>query len=130
MFERDFLTVAINFFASSSSLALPRTSPVCALGESLYVGFSTVAFARNGKTKQPDIKVSLRVLDEKGKPTMPQPLSGRANKGIPENLKFLPMQFGITMNRPGRFTVELTAVDQISGKSSTVRFPIRAIALD
>ncbi len=105
------------------------TPPVGTIGETLYVNFGAVNFQRDKKTKQPDISVSMRIFDDKGKPTFAKPLSGRANKGILESFKVIPMQFGLTMNRVGRFTVELTAKDELSGKTSTVKFPIRVVSL-
>jgi hypothetical protein len=97
------------------------------VGEVLYVGFAAVGFARGEKTGQPDLAVSLRVLDAKGKETMPAPLTGRASADVPEDMKILPMQFGLTLNRAGQFTVELSARDQVSGRMSQVRFPLRVV---
>jgi hypothetical protein len=37
------------------------------------------------------------------------------------------MTFGLTLDRAGRYTIELTAHDQISGKTSTVNFPVRIL---
>jgi hypothetical protein len=124
----DFGLVRVGTFADS--LAKTPIAPVGVVGGSLYVHFAAVGFARAKESGQPDLDVSLRVLDEAGKPTMPAPLSGRANADIPSSVKILPMQFGLTLNRPGRFTVELNATDRLSGKTSQVRFPIRVEALE
>ena len=42
----------------------------------------------------------------------------------------VPMTFGLTMNRAGRFTIELTAEDRITGKSATISYPIRVFPLE
>ena len=40
------------------------------------------------------------------------------------------MQFGITLNKVGNFTVELEATDKISGKSAKVHLPLRVVSLN
>lgn len=97
------------------------------IGESIYVHFSAVNFARDKETKEPNIEVALRILDDKGMPTEAVPLNGKANKNIMEAFKLLPMQFGLTLNRAGRFTIELTAIDHLAGKTDTVRLPLRVL---
>jgi hypothetical protein len=106
------------------------TAPVGVVGESLYVNFSAVNFARDKATKQPSLSVKMRLLDEQGKPTFATPLTGRANSGIAESLQILPMQFGVTLNRVGRFTVEIEATCEICGTSKRVTFPLRVVDLD
>ena len=97
------------------------------VGQVVYVGFAAVGFARDKTSGQPDLNVSLRVLDENGKATMPAAMSGRANADVPEDLHILPMQFGLTLNRTGHFTVVLDATDRLSGKTSQVRFPLGVV---
>lgn len=100
-------------------------STVGVIGESLFVNFAVVGFTR--KDGQPDISATLRILDENGKATMPHPLSGRANAGVQEEIQILPLQFAVTQNRVGSFTIELKAKDELTGKESTVRFPVRVV---
>jgi hypothetical protein len=102
-------------------------SPVGVVGDSIYLNFSAVGFARDPKTKQPNIKASMRVLDEKGQPAGSAKMNGEAKSDVPENMAVVPMQFGITLNRTGRFTLELTATDVLTGKTSTVAFPVRVV---
>jgi hypothetical protein len=102
-------------------------SPVGVVGDSIYLNFSAIGFARDPKTKQPHIKAVMRVLDEKGQPTGSAKMNGEAKSDVPENMPVVPMQFGITLNRTGRFTLELTATDVLSGKTATVTFPVRVL---
>jgi hypothetical protein len=102
-------------------------SPVGVVGDSLYMNFSAVGFERDAKTKQPNIKVSMRVLDEKGQPVKGAKMSGEANSDVPKDFQVVPMQFGVTLNREGRFTLEITATDVISGKTAQVQFPVRVV---
>ncbi|MCI0464462.1 MAG: hypothetical protein L0Z62_46610 [Gemmataceae bacterium] len=124
----DFGLVRVGTFADREGKV--PTPPVGVVGESLYVNFSAVGFARAKDKKEPQIDVALRVLDDKGKPTMATPLSGQAGSDHPLELKLVPMQFGLTLNRAGRFTVELSATDRISGKRSQVTFPLRVLDLE
>jgi hypothetical protein len=105
-------------------------SPVGVVGGSLYVNFSAVGFARDPKTKQPDIQVEMRVLDDKGQATFAKPLSGRVYEDVGRAVRVIPLGFGLTMNRPGNFTVELRARCGICDKSVTVRLPVRILAME
>ena len=57
-------------------------------------------------------------------------LTGIVNKDVPKDVQILPMQFGITLNRLGNFTMELEATDKISGKSAKTRLPLKVVAVD
>lgn len=105
-------------------------SPISVVGESAYLQISTVGFARNKDTKQPDLQISMRILDDKGQPTMAKPLVGKINANVEPKDQMLPVQFGITMNRVGRFTVEVTAEDRVSGKRAQINYGIRVLELD
>ncbi len=98
------------------------------VGETVYLSFAPVGFARDKTTKQPDVHVTMRVLDDQGKPTFAKALSGTVNKDVPEDLKLMSMHFGITLNRIGNFTVELAATDKISGKAAKVNLPLKVVA--
>jgi hypothetical protein len=100
-------------------------SPVGVVGDSIYLNFTAVGFTRDSKTKQPHVKVEMRALDEKGQPVKGAKMFGSANADVPESLLAIPMQFGITLNREGRFTLEVTATDALSGKTAKVLFPVK-----
>jgi hypothetical protein len=117
----------VNVGTSADTAATIAWSPVGVVGDSIYLNFSAVGFARDPKSKQPNIKASMRVLDDKGQPTGSAKMFGEAKSDVPENLAVVPMQFGITLNRTGKFTLELTATDVLTGKSSTVAFPVRVL---
>jgi hypothetical protein len=123
---RDFGLVRVGLFADQ--LGKVPAPPVGVPGQVLFVNFSAVGFERNKTKGQPDIEVSLKLLDDKGKPTLEHPLKGRANADVPENLHLVPMQFGLTLTRVGRFTVQLSATDRHNGKTAQVSFPIRVVA--
>lgn len=122
----DFGLVRVGTFADAD-LQVP-TSPVGVVGQPLYIGLSTVGFTRAGKNKQPAVDVRLRVLDAEGRPAAPAPLTGEIKTGVPSEEQLLAMQFGLTLSRPGRFTIELTARDLAAGKTSRVTFPVRVLS--
>jgi hypothetical protein len=99
------------------------TAAVFACGQGVWVQASAVGFAR-GRDKQPNVTFEMRVLDESGKPTTANPVTGAPPKDLPADLAGLPMGFPLTLNRPGKFTVELQATDRISGKKAAMSFPI------
>jgi hypothetical protein len=102
--------------------------PVGTVGSHLFVSFAVTGFTR-GSDKQPDIKVSLRIVDEKGKPTIANPLTGHV-KDLSAGERVVPMQFGLSLDRVGRYTVELSAQDALTGKTASVSFPVRILPAD
>jgi hypothetical protein len=93
-------------------------------GEWLWVQFGVVGFARGQADKQPDVAVEMRILDESGKPTRAKPISVEVNKDVPDNALAVPMRLLLSLNRAGKFTVELTATDKVGNKTAKVSFPL------
>lgn len=124
----DFGIVQVGLFADSE--ARVPMSAVAVVGDSAYLRFSTVGFQRDKDKKQPNIEVSMRILDEKGQPTLAKPLTGKINADTDPKDQMLPVQFGLTMNRAGRFTIELTSDDKISGKRSQIQYAVRVLPLE
>jgi hypothetical protein len=93
-------------------------------GEWLYVHVGVVGFARNSSAKQPDVSVAMRVLDEDGKPTTARPITIKVDKDVPETAPSLPVRLLLSLNRSGKFTVELTATDRVDNKTATLSFPL------
>jgi hypothetical protein len=91
---------------------------VFACGQGVWVHTSAVGFMR-GPDKNPAVVFEMRVLDDSGKPTLAHPVIGTPPKGVPVDLSGLPMGFPLTLNRPGKFTIELQATDRLSGKKAT-----------
>jgi hypothetical protein len=124
----DFGLIRVGVSADREGLV--PCSPVVELGESLYVNFAVTGYGRDKTGKQPQVEVAMRIFDENGKPTLARPLTGKVEGDVPEKLQAIPMQFGMTANHAGRFSVELTAVDRVSGKTARVNFPFRVVAVD
>lgn len=96
---------------------------VYAAGQGIWVHTSAVGFGR-GDGKQPHVAFSLRVLDQSGKSIYDKPLTNTISKDVPEKSPVIPMAFPLSLNRPGKFTVELLASDEIGRKKSKISFPI------
>jgi hypothetical protein len=93
-------------------------------GQPLWVNFVVVGFGRAESGGQPNLTVTLNVLDETGKPTMAKPFTGEVSQNVPAQAQALPLQFLLDLNRPGKFTVALTATDRVSQKTANLSFPL------
>jgi hypothetical protein len=124
----DFGIVHVGLFADAET-RVPN-SAIGVVGDSVFMHFSAIGFARDKDKKQPDLRVSMRILDEQGKPTMAKPITGKIDSDVPADARWLPMQFGLTLNRAGRFTIELTAEDRITSKTSRFSYGIRVLPLE
>jgi hypothetical protein len=102
-------------------------APFLSVGESAWVNFTAVGFGRDARSKQPDLAVTLRVLDAAGKPTLAKPFSGKVNKDVPEKATSVPLQFDVELNRPGAFSIELVANDKVNGKETKLVLPLNVL---
>jgi hypothetical protein len=93
-------------------------------GDWLFLHVGVVGFERNGSGKQPDVAVAMTVRDENGKPVTAKPVTVEVNKDVPESAAAVPVRLLLSLNRPGKFTVELTATDRLSKKTATLSFPL------
>jgi hypothetical protein len=97
------------------------------VGESLYVNAELIGFSRPAGT-QPNLVVEMRVLDEKGQPTLPKPFTDTVDKDVPDKTALVPFQFLVSLNRAGKFTLELKATDQVGKKTVTQTIPFQVFA--
>lgn len=119
--KKDFGLVRLALTSDADGL-LPV--PVVGVGQPLWVHYGIVGFARGGAEKQPQVAVEIRIVDDSGKATTDKPLAGSVTKGVPESLPGLPMNFLLSPNRSGKFTVEITATDNLARKSAKLSFPL------
>lgn len=119
----DFGLVAVNpTHDEVGRLVAPASGTV---GETRWVQFTVVGFARDAKTKQPNVEFTLEFLDEKGQPTLGQPIRHVQNAGVDEKDAVFGQHVPVFMNRPGRFAVRVTAVDKVTNKRAQFELPIR-----
>jgi hypothetical protein len=96
-------------------------------GQSVYVHFAAVGFARDEKTKQPNVEVEMAVTLKDGTPALAKPTSIVIDKDVGAEDSGIPLRFLLPMNRAGEFNVELKATDKISKATSKVVLPIKVL---
>lgn len=97
-------------------------------GQFLWVHFEVAHFVRDKTSKQPNVTMQVRVLDEAGQPTMAKsPMVHEAKENIDEKVKGIPDRFLIPMNRAGKFTIEITTEDKLGGKSARALIPLTVL---
>jgi hypothetical protein len=99
----------------------PASLPVA--GQTVWLHLAAVGFERSKESGQPDVTLEVRLLDDKGEPTTKKPITGTINKGVPAKTDVLPLQFPLSLNRAGKFTIKIKATDKISGKSVELSAP-------
>lgn len=124
---RDLKVLAKDFALVRTTVTLDTEAhypaAVFACGQGVWVQSSAVGFGQ-GRDKKPNVVFEVRVLDDSGRPTLAKAVTGTPPKDLPDNLSGLPMAFPLTLNRPGKFTVELQASDLVGGKKFKMSFPI------
>ena len=101
---------------------------VLACGQGVWVHCSAVEFARAAANKQPNLVFEVRVLDDSGKPTLTKPIVHKIDKGIPANEKKVPLAFPLSLNRAGKFTLEVVARDEVAGKTAKFVLPLTVLS--
>jgi hypothetical protein len=103
---------------------LPFVGP----GQPFWVNFSAVGFGRDRAKGKPDLAVTMRLLEEDGRPTAAKPAAGAINQeDVPAKVQALSMQFLVAPNRVGKFTIELKATDKVDGKTATLSLPLAVL---
>jgi hypothetical protein len=94
------------------------------VGETLWVQFTVVGFGRDAKTKQPNVEFTLEFFDEKGQPTLGQPIRD-SQTSVEEKDAVFGQNVPVFMNRPGRFVVRVSALDKVTNKRAQFDLPVR-----
>jgi len=104
--------------------------PVAVVGDPRGLRYALVGFDLD-KGKQTDVTVSIRVLDDKGKPTLAKPLSSDIKKdgtsfGGVMDFRETPIE----TNRPGTYTIELTARCNVSKTDVKETLTLKVVEVD
>jgi hypothetical protein len=97
------------------------------VGQNVWLHAAVVGFQRDEKG-QPNVDLEVRILDEKGKLTTAKPFTGNINKEVRAKANALPLQFLLALNRAGKFTIEVKAMDKPSRKTFGNTFSINVLA--
>ncbi len=123
--KKDFGIVAV---LTTYDLRMEFPAPTSGtVGQTIFIWMSIASFERDAKTKQPNVEIEFTVLDEKGQPTLEKPVKQVQNSGIEADKGAFRVIFPLYMNRPGTFTVRVTAVDKVANKTSTYELPVTVI---
>jgi hypothetical protein len=93
--------------------------PLAVAGQSYLLTFTLVGWGTNDKTNEPDVLAEIQITDtETNKPTLSQPITGKVTALRDEfkKVKVIPMQFPLNLNRAGKFKINITATDKVTGK--------------
>jgi hypothetical protein len=137
-FDRKFEVAAPKFGIIRTALAYdkpptapPPAPPVAVPGQSLLAFFTIVNFeTKPGKPKEAlacDVHVEMNVLDDKDQPTLKKPYVGDIKEVAEDYKSFLPFQFPLLLNRPGKYKVVFKATDNFSKKSSDQTIEINVV---
>jgi hypothetical protein len=102
--------------------------PVGSPGQEFLVNFALVGFELDAAKKQPNVTVEMQVIDvATGKPTLAKPFTGESKNVADEFKKLLPWQFVISLNRHGKYKINLKAKDVNGNKTAemTLDFEVR-----
>lgn len=102
-------------------------------GQHYLVQMALVDMTLDGKN-QPNVDISMRILDETGTTPVAKPILTSFPKDLPEDAdlkknNFQPLQVPVYLNRPGRFIIEVDAVDKNGNKQSKLRIPLTVLDL-
>lgn len=93
--------------------------PIAVPGQGYIVNFAPVGFMLDQKTKQPNLTAAMRILDEKGEPVLKKAFTSPKIDNVGDAFKkIIPMQFILSLNRPGKFKLEIEVTDNLAKKSA------------
>lgn len=90
-------------------------------GQQFVLRFSLANCAFDPKTLRGKLELRIRILDESGKSLMDKPLVTEINDILDETARLCPCTYPYQPNRPGRFQIEIEAVDQLSSEKSSAK---------
>lgn len=120
--KRDFGIV--NVYTSYDARGLISAPNNGVVGQTVVVQYTVASFQRDPKTKQPKIEFQYQYLDDKGTPILAEPHKLTVETGVNEKDELFSLQFPLFMNRPGKFTVQITATDKVANKKATYELPV------
>lgn len=122
---RDFGIVAVYTSVDErGQIPAPTTGVV---GQSSFIQFGIVGFARDPKTKQPNVAIEMVPVDETGAPTMGKPSLFNLDAGVDEKDPGFNVRFLLPLTRTGKFQVKLKATDKVSNKTASFTLPLTVV---
>jgi hypothetical protein len=123
--KRDFGIAAV--FASQDEAGSIPAATTGVVGAMIFIRYGVVNFTRDPNTKQPNVVVEITTLDDKGAPTVKEPVIREYKTGVPEDRLGFPDGVALPFTREGKFTVRIKATDKVANKSYTFDLPVAAV---
>lgn len=129
--KRDFGIVALHTTADFPGY-IP-TSTTGTVGQTMVIWYTVASFERDTKTtdakarNQPNLELQVQVIDEKGNPTQSKPIKQEV-KEVDEKFGAISPQYPLFLSRPGKFTVQITAIDKVANKKAVYEWPITVLS--
>ena len=118
--KKDFGIGRLGLWYDERGIGQTWAPPVFVAGQSAWVTFITMGFDRDVRNKEPDVEVRMRVLDESGKPTLPETVTGSTKtQKVRPGAEVIDWIQKIELNRPGKFKIEVEAEDKVAKKKKT-----------
>jgi hypothetical protein len=114
-------------FATYDEPGLVPAPTSAVVGSMIFVRYGIVNFNRDPQTRQPNVTVEIITLDEKGQPTVKEPITREYNRGVPEDRVGFPDSGPVPFTRAGKFTLRIKATDKVANKSYTFDLPLTAL---
>jgi hypothetical protein len=101
-------------------------------GQHYMVSFGLVNMQLDPK-KQPNVEVAIKILGEGGK-AVSRPAYITLPKDVPEGIdvqkeNFVPLSYPFYLNRPGLFTIDITAIDKVGNRTIRLSYPLHVLDL-
>jgi hypothetical protein len=113
----------VGYTYEGAGLPAPATAVA---GQTYVINFAVVGFetktpknATDTKVKEPNLDLEMVILEADGKtPTVPKPFTFSVTSVKEEYKRLVPMQFTTQLNKPGKYTVKIKAIDRNNSDKS------------
>lgn len=126
------VTLTKEFTVARTSFGFVETSllgmPVAVAGQRTGLRYALVGYAFDKKTNKTDVTLTIRVLDDKDKPTVSEPKTQTVKEpadDAPVVLRFVPMP--IELNRAGKYKLEVSATDNVKKATAKRVFDLTVV---
>jgi len=113
----------VGMHATTDALARNPAHTTGFVGGAVWLQGSVVGFKRDPAKNQPDTKIEMVLLDEKGKPTMSEPIVHTVT-ALEEKYPMFAIKMNVPFTRAGKFAAKFTVTDNLAKTSASFEMPI------
>jgi hypothetical protein len=109
----------------------PPAPPVVVPGQSLWLHYALVGFKVDDKTKQPDVDIEVKIIDDAtGKETTEKTAKARVRPAIKGDARIINFQpIPLELYRAGKYKVKLISKCRLSGATAEREFDLKVLDL-